>query len=136
MTGKEGGHFLKGEFLRTQRETVLRASLGATATRAGVTGAYLSAIEGGRRNSIAVDLVSPLADAYELSKTEVLLGLHGITPEDSLMLDNAEASRIGRLVLSIDDSDQRETLLSLIESMTEGPSEDGVQEEIPEPAAV
>jgi transcriptional regulator with XRE-family HTH domain len=131
----EGGNFLKGDCLRTQREAVLRASLGAIAARAGVTSAYLSAIEGGRRNNIAVDLVSPLAGAYELSVTEVLLGLHGITPEDSLMLDNAEASRIGQLVLSI-DSDQRKTLLSLIGSMTEErPSEDGAQEKIPELAA-
>lgn len=105
-------------------------SLADVIARAGVARGNLSALEKGQRTKISVDFVAPLAAAYETSEEDLLLGLHGITPEDPLILDNAEASRIGRLVLSIDDSDQRETLLSLIKSMTEErPSEDGVQEE-------
>lgn len=128
--------FLDGRFLISQREKA-GISLADVIARAGVARGNLSALEKGQRTKISVDFVAPLAAAYETSAPDFLLGIYGLTPEDPLILDNAEASRIGRLVLSIDDSDQRETLLSLIESMTEErPSEDGAQEEIPEPAAV
>ena len=129
-------HFIDGGFLIAQRERV-GISLSDVISRAGVAGRKVSPIEKGQATGIGVDFVSSLAAAYETSKEDLLLGAYWLTPEDSLMLDNAAALRIGRLVLSIDDSDQRETLLSLIKSMTEEhPSEDGAQEERVEVMAV
>jgi transcriptional regulator with XRE-family HTH domain len=127
-------HFIDGGFLIAQRERV-GISLSDVISRAGVAGRKVSPIEKGQATGIGVDFVSPLAAAYETSEEDLLLGAYWLTPEDSLMLDNAEALRIGRLVLSL-DSDQREAVLSLTKSMTEKrPSVDAVQEERAEATA-